>query len=188
ELQRLGRAGDEALVARCVAISQQTGIPVVATNDVRFLAASDFESHEARVCIADGAQLADPARVRRYTETQYLRSPAEMAQLFADIPEALENTVQIARRCSLPLKLGESRLPVFPLPEGVAVEAHIREESLKGFAAREQGFDAAQKARIADYRSRLDTELAVIIKMGFAGYFLIVADFIRWARANDVPV
>src|SRR4051812_6268709 len=188
ELQRLGRAGDDAQVGRCVSISQQTGIPVVATNDVRFLSASDFESHEARVCIADGAQLADAARPRRYTESQYLKSPGEMAQLFADIPEALENTVEIARRCSLPLKLGESRLPVFPLPDGVAVEEHIREESLRGFAAREQVFDSHQLGRLEEYRQRLESELAVIVKMGFAGYFLIVADFIRWARANDVPV
>lgn len=188
ELQRLGRANDEALVARTVALSHKTGVPVVATNDVRFIAASDFEAHEARVCIAEGAQLADPARPRRYTEAQYLRSPAEMAELFADIPEALQNTVEIARRCSLPLKLGESRLPIYPLPEGVSVESHIREEALKGFADREKTLDPKQRERIDEYRKRLDTELAVITKMGFAGYFLIVADFIRWARENGVPV
>jgi DNA polymerase-3 subunit alpha len=188
ELQRLGRNDDEAMVAKTVALSHQTGIPVVATNDVRFLTPADFESHEARVCIAEGTQLADPARPRRYAETQYLRSPEEMAALFADIPEALRNTVEIARRCSLPLKLGESRLPVYPLPEGVSVEAHIREQSLAGFAAREKSLDAHQRERIEEYRRRLDTELEVISKMGFAGYFLIVADFIRWARANGVPV
>jgi DNA polymerase-3 subunit alpha len=188
ELQRLGRPDDEALVAKSVAISQQAGIPVVATNDVRFLTPGDFESHEARVCISEGALLADPSRPRKYTEAQYLRSPEEMAQLFADLPEALSNTVEIARRCSLPLKLGESRLPVFPLPEGVSVDAYIREESLQGFALREKAFEPAQHVRIEEYRQRLDSELAVITKMGFAGYFLIVADFIRWARANGVPV
>jgi DNA polymerase III subunit alpha len=188
ELQRLGRPGDEALVSKTVAVSHETGIPVVATNDVRFLTPADFESHEARVCIADGTQLADPARPRKYTDQQYLRSAGEMAALFADLPEALRNSVEIARRCSLPLKLGESRLPVYPLPEGVSVEAHIREESLRGFAAREQTFDESQRARLEQYRERLESELAVIVKMGFAGYFLIVADFIRWARANGVPV
>jgi len=188
EVQRLGRGDDEAHVAKCVALSQETGIALVATNDVRFLAPDDFESHEARVCIADGAQLADPSRPRRYSEAQYLRSPAEMAERFADLPEALQNSVEIARRCSLPLKLGESRLPIYPLPEGVSVEAHIREESLKGFATREKALDAKQLPRIEEYRKRLDTELAVISKMGFAGYFLIVADFIRWARENGVPV
>ena len=188
ELQRLGRPGDEALVAKTVKLGHETGIPVVATNDVRFLAPSDFEAHEARVCIAEGTQLADPSRPRRYTETQYLRSPEEMAALFADIPEALQNTVEIARRCSLPLKLGESRLPIYPLPEGVTAEDHIRAESLRGFAAREKALDAKQRERIEEYRQRLDRELAVISKMGFAGYFLIVADFIRWARENGVPV
>ncbi|MBC8028204.1 MAG: DNA polymerase III subunit alpha, partial [Steroidobacteraceae bacterium] len=188
ELQRLGRPDDESFVAKTVGLSQQTGIPVVATNDVRFIAASDFESHEARVCIADGAQLADPARVRRYTEAQYLRSPEEMAALFADIPEALQNSVEIARRCSLPLKLGESRLPNYPLPEGVTVESFIREESRRGLEERERAFDQSQSARLDEYRARLDRELEVIAKMGFAGYFLIVADFIRWARGNGVPV
>jgi DNA polymerase III subunit alpha len=188
ELQRLGRPDDESMVAKTVGLSQNAGISVVATNDVRFLAASDFESHEARVCISDGTQLADPNRQRRYTEAQYLRSPDEMAALFADLPEALANSVEIARRCSLPLKLGESRLPNYPLPEGTTVEAHIREESLRGFAARERTFDASQLARITEYRERLERELGVICQMGFPGYFLIVADFIRWARANDVPV
>jgi DNA polymerase III subunit alpha len=188
ELQRLGRADDESLIAKCVDLSQKTGIPVVATNDVRFLSAGDFESHEARVCISDGALLADPARPRRYTKDQYLRSAAEMAELFADIPEALVNSVEIARRCSLPLKLGESRLPNYPLPEGTTVEAHIRAEAESGFAARVAAFDESQRARLGEYRERLQRELGVICQMGFPGYFLIVADFIRWARANGVPV
>src|SRR6187549_1868336 len=188
ELQRLGRPDDESMVAKTVSLSQKAGIAVVATNDVRFLAASDFESHEARVCISDGAQLADPNRQRRYTEAQYLRSPEEMGRLFADIPEALQNSVEIARRCSLPLKLGESRLPNYPLPDGETVEAHIRAESLRGFAEREKVFDATQLERITVYRDRLERELGVICQMGFPGYFLIVADFIRWARANGVPV
>ena len=188
ELQRLGRSEDETQVAAAVRISQKTAIPVVASNDVRFLSRDDFESHEARVCISEGAQLADPSRPRKYTESQYLRSAAEMAELFADIPEALENSVGIARRCSLPLKLGESRLPNFPLPEGTTVEAFIRAESERGFADRERAFDDSQRARLAEYRPRLERELGVICQMGFAGYFLIVADFIRWARANGVPV
>src|SRR6187399_718729 len=188
ELQRLGRADDESMVAKTVTLSQKAGIAVVATNDVRFLAASDFESHEARVCISDGAQLADPGRARKYTAAQYLRTPTEMAEIFADIPEALTNSVEIARRCSLPLKLGESRLPNYPLPEGTTVEAHIRAEAERRFAEREKVFDASQLARITEYRDRLQRELGVICQMGFPGYFLIVADFIRWARENGVPV
>src|SRR3954465_7049336 len=169
ELQRVGRNDDETHVARCVALSQKSGIPVVATNDVRFLQATDFESHEARVCIADGTQLADPSRPRKYTESQYLRSPQEMAQVFADIPEALQNSVEIARRCSLPLKLGESRLPNYPLPDGITVESHIRVEAERGFAEREKVFDAGQRARIGEYRDRLERELGVICQMGFSG-------------------
>jgi DNA polymerase III subunit alpha len=188
ELQRLGRSEDDAQVAAAVRISQKTQIPVVATNDVRFLSRDDFESHEARVCIAEGAQLTDPNRRRKYTETQYLRSAQEMAELFADIPEALTNSVEIARRCSLPLKLGESRLPNYPLPDGVTVEAFIRAESERGFEERERLFDESQRTRLSEYRERLQRELGVITQMGFAGYFLIVADFIRWARANGVPV
>jgi len=188
ELQRLGRPDDESQIAGTVRISQAASIPVVATNDVRFLSADDFESHEARVCISDGAQLTDPSRPRKYTEAQYLRSAAEMVELFADIPEAVRNSVEIARRCSLPLKLGESRLPNYPLPEGTTVEAHIRAESEAGFANRERAFDPAQLTRITEYRERLQRELGVICQMGFSGYFLIVADFIRWARANGVPV
>ncbi|HYB66379.1 MAG TPA: DNA polymerase III subunit alpha, partial [Steroidobacteraceae bacterium] len=154
----------------------------VATNDVRFLRADEFESHEARVCIHDGALLADPARVRRYTRQQYLRSPAEMSALFADLPEALANSVEIARRCSLQLTLGEARLPQYPVPAGLSTEEFLRAEAARGLARR---FPAGAAAA---YRERLASELAVICQMGFAGYFLIVADFIRWARENGVPV
>jgi DNA polymerase-3 subunit alpha len=183
ELQRLGRPFEEAYIGAAVALAGAHGVPLVATNDVRFLTAEEFESHEARVCIHDGALLADPARVRRYARAQYLRSPQEMAALFADLPEALANTVEVARRCSLTLSLGEARLPQYPLPAGVSAEAHLRAEAARGLALRLGGAPAAER-----YRTRLATELDVICQMGFAGYFLIVADFIRWARENGVPV
>ena len=122
ELQRLGRPFEEAYIASAIALASRRDTPVVATNDVRFLAPAEFESHEARVCIGDGALLADPARVRRYSRQQYLRTPQEMAALFADVPEALANSVQIARRCSLVLTLGEARLPQYPLPADVSTE------------------------------------------------------------------
>jgi len=186
ELQRVGRSTDADYVTAAVSLAADCGVPVVATNDVRFLTADDYEAHEARVCIRERALLADPARKRRYTREQYLRSAAEMAALFADLPEALANSVQIARRCSLPLKLGASRLPVFPVPDGSSAEDHIRRESAAGLAAR-----MAEKASAAlpdHYSARLGRELDVICTMGFAGYFLIVADFIRWARENGVPV
>ncbi|HYB33390.1 MAG TPA: DNA polymerase III subunit alpha [Steroidobacteraceae bacterium] len=184
ELQRLGRPFEEAYIAGAVALAARRGAPVVATNDVRFLIAAEFESHEARVCIHDGSLLADPARVRRYSRQQYLRSPQEMAALFADVPEALANSVQIARRCSLVLTLGEARLPQYPLPAGVSTEEFLRAESRRGLAARFPGTGPVPPA----HAERLGRELEVICQMGFAGYFLIVADFIRWARTHGVPV
>ncbi|MGP8033967.1 MAG: DNA polymerase III subunit alpha [Steroidobacteraceae bacterium] len=182
ELQRLGRQFEESYIAAAVTLAARHELPVVATNDVRFLAADEFESHEARVCIHDGALLTDPTRVRRYTRQQYLRSPAEMSALFADLPEALANSVEIARRCSLTLSLGEARLPQYPVPAGISTEDFLRAQAARGLAAR------CPAGAPAAYQERLTTELAVICQMGFAGYFLIVADFIRWARENGVPV
>jgi DNA polymerase III subunit alpha len=184
ELQRLGKPFEEAYIAGAVSLAARRSVPVVATNDVRFLRAAEFESHEARVCIHEGALLADAGRVRRYSRQQYLRTPQEMAALFADVPEALDNTVEIARRCSLVLTLGEARLPQYPLPAGVSTEQFLRAESERGLATR-----FAHGAGVpAAHRERLARELDVICQMGFAGYFLIVADFIRWARENGVPV
>ncbi|HEY0768295.1 MAG TPA: DNA polymerase III subunit alpha [Steroidobacteraceae bacterium] len=184
ELQRLGRPFEETYIAGAIALAARRGAPVVATNDVRFLKPEQFESHEARVCIHDGALLADSARVRRYSRQQYLRTPQEMAALFADVPEALANSVEIARRCSLTLTLGEVRLPQYPLPAGVSTEEFLRAEAARGLAQR---FTAGGGAPPA-YSERLGRELEVICQMGFAGYFLIVADFIRWAREHGVPV
>ncbi|MGH8228838.1 MAG: PHP domain-containing protein, partial [Steroidobacteraceae bacterium] len=129
EVQRIGRPGEGTHIAAAVALGARRGVPVVATNDVRFLTAGEFESHEARVCIHDGRLLADPSRPRRYTPQQYLRSPAEMAAVFADLPEALANTVEVARRCSLVLKLGEPRLPQYPVPSGESTAEHVRAEA-----------------------------------------------------------
>ena len=183
ELQRLGRPFEEPYIAGAVTLAAKRGVPVVATNDVRFLRAEEFDSHEARVCIHDGALLADPGRVRRYSRQQYLRTPQEMAALFADIPEALANSVEIARRCSLTLKLGEVRLPQYPVPAGLTTEQYLRTEAAHGLSER---FGGGPQPEV--HRARLTSELDVICQMGFAGYFLIVADFIRWARENGVPV
>jgi DNA polymerase-3 subunit alpha len=185
ELQRLGRAPEENYIAAAVALASRRSIPVVATNPVCFLKPDDFESHEARVCIHDGTLLADPGRPRRYSQQQYLRTPQEMAVLFADIPEALANSMQIARRCSLVLKLGEARLPPYPVPGGVTTEDFIRAQAAAGL---EKRLLIVPEALVSSYRERLRVELDVICQMGFAGYFLIVADFIRWARENGVPV
>ncbi len=187
ELQRLGRPEEHQYLPAALSLAARRGVPVVATNDVRFLAPTDFEAHEARVCIHEGTQLADPARPRRYSRLQFLRSPAQMARLFADLPEALENTVEIARRCSLRLTLGQARLPDYPVPVGRTPTEFLRTESELGL--NERFSTLALNAEATErYRLRLAAELDVICQMGFAGYFLIVADFIRWARQNGVPV
>src|SRR4029077_597652 len=176
-----GRGGEQGCWEAAMELAQTRGVAAVATNDVRFLTRAEFEAHEARVCIHDGAQLDDASRRRRYSEEQYLKSPAEMAHLFQDAPELLANTVEIAKRCSLEIRLGASMLPAYPVPAGSNTEDFLREEAARGLQAR---FMAARSG----YAARLDLELGVICSMGFAGYFLIVADFIRWARDNGVPV
>ena len=191
ELTRTGRMGEEEYLHAAVALATSCDAPVVASNDVRFLAREESEAHEARVCIQDGRTLNDPRRPRHYSEQQYLRSPAEMAELFADIPEALANSVEIARRCNLELTLGENVLPEFPVPAGMDVNDFLRTESHQGLEQRLQRIlvgVADVEATRAEYVARLNLELDVIIGMGFPGYFLIVADFIRWARNNGVPV
>jgi DNA polymerase-3 subunit alpha len=194
ELQRTGRQGEEDCIAGSLQLAVSRGVPVVASNDVRFIRREDFEAHEARVCIQEGTLLADASRARRYSEEQYLRSPDEMARVFADIPEALENSVELARRLNLVIRLGKPSLPAYPVPAGQTTEEHLREEARRGLEGRIVRLTAAACAASAAppertvYEERLATELDVICQMGFAGYFLIVADFIRWARENGVPV
>ena len=190
EVWRTGRPQDEALVQASAQLAQASGAPLVASNDVRFLTAEDFEAHEARVCIASGATLNDPRRARRYSSEQYLRSPQEMQALFADLPQALDNSLEIARRCSLPLKLSGNFLPAFPTPRGEPLDDYLRQQAREGLAARfaSPALAHVPMARRPEYAARLELELGVIVQMGFAGYFLIVADFIRWAKANGVPV
>jgi DNA polymerase-3 subunit alpha len=177
ELQRAGQPNTEALVSRSVALATRLKLPVVATHPVQFLAADDFKAHEARVCIAQGYVLGDQRRPKAFTPEQYFKSQAEMAKLFADIPQALQNSVEIARRCNLQIALGKSRLPAFPTPTGMSVDDYLRQQAHAGL-----------KKRGLDNVERLEFELKTIIQMGFAGYFLIVADFINWAKQNGVPV
>ncbi|GGW62859.1 DNA polymerase III subunit alpha [Vreelandella hamiltonii] len=197
ELVRTGRPLEEACVHASVKLAIETNTPVVATNDVRFLARDDYWAHETRVAIGEGKALDDPRRERRYTEEQYLKSPEEMAALFADIPEALENSVMIAERCSVDVRLGEIFLPEFGIPEGMTQDEFFRKVSHDGLTERlDFLFPAEEYPRDGDafreieqrYRDRLEFELNVIIQMGFPGYFLIVMDFIQWAKDNGVPV
>ncbi|WP_342243141.1 DNA polymerase III subunit alpha [Pseudomonas sp. OTU5201] len=193
ELQRTSRVLDEEHVHAAVALAERCGAPLVATNDVRFIKPGDFEAHETRVCIGEGRVLDDPRRPRNYSDQQYLKSPEEMAELFADIPEALENTVEIAKRCNIEVQLGKHFLPDFPTPNGMSIDDYLRHASFEGLEERlavllpkDTTPDYEEKRQL--YIDRLEFELGTIIQMGFPGYFLIVADFIQWAKNNGVPV
>jgi len=192
ELQRTGREQEEHYIAAAVKLAAELQLPLVASNDVRFLQSSDFAAHEVRVCINQSCTLDDPRRVKNYSDQQYLRSPEEMAELFADLPEALENSVEIAKRCNFLLELGTYYLPDFPIPDGMTEAQYFSKLSEEGLEWRldrlldRSAPDFSEQRKV--YDERLEEELGVIIQMGFPGYFLIVADFIQWAKDNDVPV
>lgn len=192
ELQRTGRPQEEAYIHAALELAERFEIPVVATNDIRFISKEDFEAHEARVCIHEGLILADPRRPKIYTDYQYFRSQEEMIELFSDIPEALANTVEIAKRCNVTLTLGKNYLPRFPVPEGFTTETYLIAAAKKGLDERLNILYDTTAPTFAEqrkaYDERLQLEVDVINKMGFAGYFLIVADFTHWARNNGVPV
>ena len=191
ELQRAGAADTTACEPGLLRIASALRLPPVATHPVQFLRREQFIAHEARVCIAEGHVLADQRRPRRFTEEQYFKSRAEMTALFADLPAALRNSVEIAQRCNLALELGKSRLPLFPTPAGQGLDDYLREQALAGLELRLVTLfaDAAVRdERRPVYVERLDFEIRTIVQMGFPGYFLIVADFINWAKTNGVPV
>lgn len=190
ELLRTGRPDEEVYLHMAVAIATEFALPVVATNEVVFLTADDFDAHEIRVAIHDGYTLMDKRRPRRYSPQQYLRSQEEMAELFADIPEALENTVEIAKRCNVTVRLGEYFLPNFPTGD-MTTEDFLVMKSKEGLEERLAFLfpDPAVRAeRRPEYDERLDIELKVINQMGFPGYFLIVMEFIQWSKDNGIPV
>jgi DNA polymerase-3 subunit alpha len=190
ELQRLGRAGEAEYLEPAVRLAAEEGVPVVATNEVCFLERDDFEAHETRVCIGQGRTLEDAGRPRLHSDEQFLRSAADMERLFKDLPEALSNTLEIAMRCNLELDLGQVFLPAFHIPGEVSAQQHVRDRAAQGLEERLAAAAAKQGAAldVDVYRARLERELDVICEMGFEGYFLIVADFIRWARENAIPV
>ncbi|MEE9255136.1 MAG: DNA polymerase III subunit alpha [Pseudomonadales bacterium] len=190
EVMRTGRAGEEDDLHQSVTLAQEFSCPVVATNDVCFLDADDFEAHEARVCIHEGRTLNDPRRLRRHSPEQYLKSPSEMQELFADLPEALENAGEIAKRCNMELTLDEYFLPRYQAPEGVDLDELLVTTAREGLEQRlayieleAQGPKSAQA-----YQERLTRELEIIRQMGYAGYFLIVMEFVHWAKDNEIPV
>jgi DNA polymerase III subunit alpha len=195
ELQRAGLAMHETLVRASVPLAAELGLPVVATHPVQFLEADDFDAHEARVCVAEGELLSSSKRVRRFSRDQHFKTQAQMAQLFADVPSALANTVQIARRCNLSLVLGKPQLPDFPTPvEGGAplpIDTYFRQASFDGLERRLAALfpdPARRDAERPAYVARLEFEIATIVKMNFPGYFLIVSDFIVWAKNHGCPV
>ncbi|HIF9221008.1 TPA: DNA polymerase III subunit alpha [Photobacterium damselae] len=190
ELVRTGRPDEEAYLHFAIELAEKAQLPVVATNDVRLLSADQFEAHEIRVAIHDGYTLADPNRPKNYSAQQYLRSEEEMCELFADIPEALENSVEIAKRCNVTVRLGEYFLPNFPTGE-LSTEDFLVVKSKEGLEERLEFLfpDPDVRAeRRPEYDERLEIELEVINQMGFPGYFLIVMEFIQWSKDNGVPV
>ncbi|WP_405118567.1 DNA polymerase III subunit alpha [Pseudomonas leptonychotis] len=193
EVQRTNRVNDEEHVHAAVALADKLGAPLVATNDVRFIKEDDFAAHETRVCIGEGRSLDDPRRLRTYSDQQYLKTPEEMAELFSDLPEALENTIEIAKRCNIEVQLGKYFLPDFPVPDGLTMDEYFRQVSFEGLEERlavlwpkDTTPNYEEKRQV--YIDRLNFELDIIIQMGFPGYFLIVMDFIKWAKNNGVPV
>ncbi|MSQ89687.1 MAG: DNA polymerase III subunit alpha, partial [Betaproteobacteria bacterium] len=198
EVQRAGAIHTEQLLGATLALAVKLGLPVVATHPVQFVSPEDYKAHEARVCISQGYILGDQRRPKLFTPEQYFKTQDEMAQLFADVPQALANAVEIARRCNLEIELGKSHLPAFPTPPGVTLDQYLKQQAEQGLAWRLARLypDAPSRAREAQrYQTRLEFETGTIAHMGYAGYFLIVADFIAWARAvrepdfpNGVPV
>ena len=189
ELSRTGRGDEDEYISAAVALAELSGIPVVATNEVRFLESNDFEAHEARVCIQEGRTLDDPRRERCFSDQQYLRSGDEMAELFADIPEAVENAYEISRRCNLLVDLDTYHLPIYPVPDDTSLEELLTstaQKALKDYLR--NASSGSDEINSAKYLARLDYELGVINEMGFAGYFLIVMEFVNWAKQRKIPV
>lgn len=183
EITRTNRADEANYIQAAISLAETLGCPLVATNDVRFISQEDFEAHETRVCIQEGVTLTDPRRSKNYSEEQYLKTPQQLAELFSDIPEALENSVEIAKRCTLELTLGKTYLPNYPVAPGKTIEQYLEETANIGLNKIFSG-----KLVPEVYQERLTTELRVLNSMGYAGYFLIVADFIQWAKDNKIPV
>ncbi|MBQ9258888.1 MAG: DNA polymerase III subunit alpha [Neisseriaceae bacterium] len=175
----------------CLKLAGELDLPPVATHPAQFMTADDFVAHETRVCIASGDALADPKRIRHFHPSQYFLSFDEIQTLFKDIPEAIENTVEIAKRCATEIDLGHHYLPLFPTPDGVSLDNFLRQQANDGLQERLKILypnEEERNQRLPEYQNRLDYELGIIIQMGFPGYFLIVADFINWAKNNGCPV
>lgn len=193
-LTRTDRVGEEDFIVEAVKLAAKYQIGVVAHNDIHFIEQDDFYAHEARVCIADGYVLGDDKRPKPYSPEQYFKTAEQMSELFSDIPSAIENTYQIAKRCNVALQLGTYFLPDFPIPDGYTIDTYFEHLSREGLEERlnhlypiderDEDWPDIRKP----YDERIKYEVDIILKMGFPGYFLIVMDFIQWAKNNGVPV
>ena len=190
EIQRVGRAYEEEYIAAAASLAAASQTPLVASNDAHFMQKKDFDAHEVRVCINEGRVLNDSRRTKHHTAEQYFKSSAQMIELFADLPSAIDNTVLIAQRCNFVLPMGEYFLPDFPVPESDSVESYLSQQAHAGLEEiLQRRFPQGPSPQVREeYQQRMTFELSIINQMGFPGYFLIVADFIKWAKENDVPV
>jgi DNA polymerase-3 subunit alpha len=191
EVQRYGQPNMDNHVRHAAALAARLKLPVVATHPIQFLTPDEFIAHEARTCIAEGEILANPRRAKRFSQQQCFRTQSEMVELFADMPAALQNSIEIGKRCNLQLELGKPKLPLFPTPDGLSLDDFLVLQAKDGLEQRLQQLfpdEAKRASERARYEERLKFETDTIIKMGFPGYFLIVADFIQWGKNNGVPV
>ena len=191
EVQRDGYQREEILLHRTLTLASKLSLPVVATQSIQYLSADDYTAHEARVCIAEGHILGDSRRPKNFTTQQYFKTQAEMAEIFNDVPAALINSIEIAKRCNFEVELGINRLPQFPTPNNASLEIYLSDQAHDGLKRRmKQCFPDSEEydKKLTAYQERLQFEVEIIIQMGFPGYFLIVADFINWAKENNVPV
>ena len=185
EIQNTGKESHKIFMASILPIASRLSIPVIATNDVLFGEREDFEIHETKVCINSGKTLNDPNREKIYSEEQYFKSQDEMQDLFGDFPDVLSNTLEIAKQCNLSIEPDGYFLPEYPVPDGQDFDTHLKslvEESLDNLITK---FD---KDKVKEYKARVEYELEQIKTMGFSSYFLIVYDFIKWSKNNNVPV
>ena len=195
EIQRYGSDGlkkkQEEYIQKAMFLAAKNQVPLVATHPIQFMHTDDFRAHESKTCIADGYVLADQRRPKDFTPEQYFKTAEEMQDLFHDIPSAINNTVAITKRCNFQFQLGEIFLPDFPIPNGTKIEDYLLIEAKKGLDRRLEDLFSDPKIRedqIPKYLERLNFEVKVINEMGYAGYFLIVADFINWSKSNHIPV
>lgn len=197
ELQRFANLDADQVLIHSIEIANKLELPVVATHPIQFGKANDYLAHEIRVCVADGVQLEDDRRRSKFSQDQYFKSQKEMLELFSDIPSSITNTIEIAKRCNVEIVLGTYFLPDFVTPSNISIDEYLTQLANNGLKNRLNEINSnssshSNSTRIvyseSDFYKRLTSELKIIAQMGFSGYFLIVADFVNWAKSNNIPV